>query len=254
MACTVLSAAATRYNPLCCSFSAWGKSFDELNRPLLHQKYALQSFASMLATSILLLIAAPASAFVTIQPPSTFQSTQGAVAACFRRDSGCHSRQRYETDTCVLFASTDEEINSSSSAPPPSEPLFDTNTEDKDWSDFNPFQPVQGSSRSAGAAVTAPGQPLSLRAMRMKSITGDLFRENAFPSKMDEILNNNEDFLIEQLVDMECVLDVDSIYSGAMDAEERIAKYEEVMDERVAQARSGEVKRMRGWHRPEVGK
>jgi hypothetical protein len=198
----------------------------------------------MLAASILLLAAAPASPFVTIPSSCTFQSTQGAVTACFRTDSGYHSRQQHQTDTCVLFASNDDEDSSSNSALPPGKPLFDTNTEDKDWSDFNPFHPVQGSSRSAGAAVTAPGQPLSLRAMRMKSITGDLFRVNAFPSKMDEILINNADFLTEQLVDMECVLDVDSIYTGEMTSEERMAKYEEVMDERVTQARNGEVKRV----------
>ena len=168
-----------------------------------------------------------------------------------------HSRpQKRNVVCCTLFASDDDKRGGSSDGgappPPPSEPLFDTGAasdaqETEDWSDFNPFQPVRGSSSSsslAAGAVTAPGRPISLRAMRMKSITSDLYRENASPSRMDDILGNNTDFLIEQLVDVDCVLDLDSIYTRDMTSEERMQRYREVMDERVAQARNGDVKRV----------
>lgn len=78
----------------------------------------------------------------------------------------------------------------------------------------------------------------------MKSITGDLYQYNKYPSKMEEILRTNSDFLVEQLVDAQAVLDLDSVYTADMSLDERREKYAAVMEERVAGARSEEVRRV----------
>ena len=130
-------------------------------------------------------------------------------------------------------------------------PLFDTSSTPADpstggdWSNFNPFQQAASTSSAASnAGISTSGTPLSLRTMRMKSITGDLYQYNKYPSKMEEILTNNADFLVEQLVDEEAVLDVDSVYTADMGLDERREKYAGVMEERITGARSEEVKRV----------
>jgi len=157
-----------------------------------------------------------------------------------------------------LGASDGEEADDGNAAPPPpatASPLFDTGSAPQgdpssggDWSDFNPFQQAASASSSAQstamAGVSTAGTPLSLRTMRMKSITGDLYQYNNVPSKMAEILRSNADFLVEQLVDQEAVLDVDSVYTADMDLAERRGKYAAVMEERINGARSGEVKKV----------
>ena len=163
-----------------------------------------------------------------------------------RLDAG--QKRRYVQTTTSLYASHEEKTDGAKS------PLFDTSSSpadpsaDGNWSNFNPFQQAASTSSSAQSAsmggISTSGTPLSLRTMRMKSITGDLYQYNKFPSKMEEILRNNADFLVEQLVDEEAVLDVDSVYTADMGLDERREKYAAVMEERITGARREEVKRV----------
>ena len=158
-------------------------------------------------------------------------------------------KRRYVQTKTALCASDEENADGAKS------PLFDTSSSsptepsaDGDWSNFNPFQQAASTSSSAQstsmAGISTSGTPLSLRTMRMKSITGDLYQYNKYPSKMEEILRTNSDFLVEQLVDAQAVLDLDSVYTADMSLDERREKYAAVMEERVAGARSEEVRRV----------
>ena len=130
-----------------------------------------------------------------------------------------------------------------------SAPLFDTSVtppEDGDWSGFNPFR--QAASTTATATATAgiatSGTPLSPRTVRMTSLTSELYQHNASPPKMAQILSPHADFLVEQLVDVDAVLEVGSVYDADMGLDRRRDVYEAVMAERIGKARSGEVRRV----------
>ena len=55
---------------------------------------------------------------------------------------------------------------------------------------------------------------------------------------MQQILIEHEDFLLEQLNDLEVVLEEDSIYTPEMNREERFERYRVVMEERIGGARA----------------
>ena len=63
---------------------------------------------------------------------------------------------------------------------------------------------------------------------------------------MNEILIQNEEFLLQQLNDVEVVLEGDSIYTPEMGRDERFDRYEVVMRERIGKARSGAAKKTLG--------
>lgn len=149
----------------------------------------------------------------------------------------------------VAFASEGEGDEDKPEAPSPTAPLFGPSggggTEV--WEGFNPFQKgASFTSASSSSSSPAPGGQMSLRALRMKSITGDLLRNSSNISKMNEVLMSHADFLVEQLVDVESPLDLDSIYDSSMGPTERRGRYAEVMEERIAAAKSGEVRTVLG--------
>ena len=205
---------------------------------------------SLLLTSAFLCTSAPrdVAAFGYFGDMSSPASTQRMPVARRHHDRwDVGQKRRYGQTRTTLCASEDDSDGAKS-------PLFDTSSPpsdpsaDGDWANFNPFQQAASTSSSAQSAtmggISTSGTPLSLRTMRMKSITGDLYQYNKYPAKMEEILVNNADFLVEQLVDEEAVLDVDSVYTADMGLDERREKYAAVMEERVGGARSEEVKRV----------
>ena len=195
---------------------------------------AIGAFASMLC-------ATTGTAFVVAPPLTCFQ--------CTRHSSSHHNAYAYfyHRQQPQLCASKNKEDDSTDQSSSSSDPLFDAGSDASSVdlpANFNPFKPVETSSSLPSGGLPSPGQPVSLRAMRMKAITGELYNCNNTPAKMRSILEENERFLLEQLVDMECVLDVDSIYSIDMGPAERRKTYREVMEERVNQARSEEARRV----------
>ena len=205
-----------------------------------------------------------ASAAILSAPPaaSAFSRGGGDFALQLLRSAHRHEERRCATSTTRLCASGQDSTENDASGPAnvgSSAPLFDTSaagapTEDGDWSNFNPFRQQAAASASASSSAQYPtataagiataGTPLSPRTMRMTSLTSELYQHNASPTQMDEILSSHADFLVEQLVDADAVLEVGSVYAADMDLDERRDTYESVMAERIGKARSAEVRRV----------
>lgn len=71
----------------------------------------------------------------------------------------------------------------------------------------------------------------------MKEITTSLLNAISDPDAVQEILVTNQDFLLEQFNNLDCVLEEDSIYTPDMSREERFGRYKQVMGERIEGAR-----------------
>jgi len=86
---------------------------------------------------------------------------------------------------------------------------------------------------------------ISLRKVRMSEISQDLLRVVASDSeRMDRILKDNAEFLLEPLEDDDAVLDPDSIYSTDMDRSGRYEAYRTSMEERIKNARNRDVRKV----------
>lgn len=83
---------------------------------------------------------------------------------------------------------------------------------------------------------------ISLRQTRMQELTLQLWDYSANAEKMQEVLTANEDFLLEPILDLEAVLEQDSIYVGATTVAERFAAYQVEMKERISKAKTGPAK------------
>jgi len=78
--------------------------------------------------------------------------------------------------------------------------------------------------------------------MRMKELTTDLLACISDTDAVEKLLESNEDFLMEQLNNDGVVLDPDSVYDPSMNRAERFARYKEVMEERIGNARAPAAK------------
>ena len=167
-----------------------------------------------------------------------------------RRCAATADRPGAQSTAARLQASSGQdsaENNGDADADSSSPPLFDTSAappEDGDWSGFNPFRQAASTTATSAAAagIATSGTPLSPRTVRMTSLTSELYQHSASPSRMDELLSAHADFLVEQLVDVDAVLEVGSVYEADMDLDRRRDVYEAVMAERIGGARSGEVR------------
>jgi hypothetical protein len=138
-------------------------------------------------------------------------------------------------------------------------PLFsDESNNSKDDNDefdgFNPFQPGAKIKTKGGFGILSdddrkqqtqptPGGQVSPRQMRMKEITTDLLMRLSDDDAVYELLQSNEDFLLQQLNDLDISLESDSVYTPDMNREERFTRYREVMDERIENARAPAAKK-----------
>jgi len=162
----------------------------------------------------------------------------------------CDRPGNVRSTTTTLSAASDSDNESSGGANTEASPLFDPSSAPPPLpSNFNPFQQAASTTTSSSqstttAGISTAGTPLSLRTMKMKTITGELYQYNTSPTKMRDILDQNVDFLVEQLVDADAVLDVGSVYTADMELDVRRERYAEVMEGRIGDARSGEVKRV----------
>lgn len=78
--------------------------------------------------------------------------------------------------------------------------------------------------------------------MRMKDLMTNLL--NADDSRMQNLLLENEELLMEPLLEDDAVLDKDSIYDRGMSMEERFDRYESAMVEREEKAVNKSVARI----------
>jgi len=102
------------------------------------------------------------------------------------------------------------------------------------------------SQKKTSAATTTPGGQISPRQMRMKELTGNLLNCLSSDDAVAELLQSNEDFLLEQLNDVDVVLEPGSVYTPDMSREERFREYERVMEERIGDARAPAAKKALG--------
>mmetsp|Transcript_6920 Transcript_6920/g.15203 ORF Transcript_6920/g.15203 Transcript_6920/m.15203 type:complete len:195 (-) Transcript_6920:521-1105(-) len=137
-----------------------------------------------------------------------------------------------------------------------SSPLFKQDeSKDEDSSEFggfNPFQPGSKIPTKSGFGIlpppssnnqnSTPGGQVSPRQMRMKELTTDLLACISDTDAVEKLLESNEDFLMEQLNNDGVVLDPDSVYDPSMNRAERFARYKEVMEERIGNARAPAAK------------
>ena len=82
--------------------------------------------------------------------------------------------------------------------------------------------------------------------MKMKDITTDLLMCISDDESVSELLLSNEEFLLEQLNNLDAVLEPDSVMTPDMTRPQRFQRYEEVMQERIDGARAPAAKKALG--------
>ena len=140
-------------------------------------------------------------------------------------------------------------------------PLFtdedNKNENDNEFDGFNPFQPGAKIKTKGGFGIlsdderkqpapTTPGGQISPRQMRMKELTTDLLARLSDEDAVSELLISNEEFLLQQLNNLDAVLESDSVFTPDMSREERYERYRMVMDERIENARAPAAKKALG--------
>ena len=145
-----------------------------------------------------------------------------------------------------------------------SSPLFSPENDDDDdsktndeFDGFNPFQPGSKMPTKGGFGIlsdderkqtpqSTPGGQVSPRQMRMKELTTNLLACLSDDESVSNLLQTNEDFLLEQLNNLDAVLEPDSVFTPDMNREERFERYCQVMDERIGKARAPAAKKALG--------
>jgi hypothetical protein len=74
--------------------------------------------------------------------------------------------------------------------------------------------------------------------MKMKELTTELLLNISDDDMISKLLLTNEEFLLEQLNNVDAVLEPDSVLTPDMTREERFRQYEKVMNERITGARA----------------
>jgi hypothetical protein len=130
----------------------------------------------------------------------------------------------------------------------------DTTTNDFDG--FNPFAsgskilPTKGgfgilsdNERLQPRASITPGGRISPRQMKMKELIADLLACISDNEAVSHLLHSNEKFLLEQLNNMDALLEPESVFTPNMNREERFDMYQQVMTERIKNARAPVAKK-----------
>ena len=140
-------------------------------------------------------------------------------------------------------------------------PLFQPEKNDDETSNefdgFNPFTPgakiptkggfgILSDSERKQPTPSTPGGQISPRQMKMKDITTDLLMCISDDESVSELLLSNEEFLLEQLNNLDAVLEPDSVMTPDMTRPQRFQRYEEVMQERIDGARAPAAKKALG--------
>ena len=91
-----------------------------------------------------------------------------------------------------------------------------------------------------------PGGQISPRQMKMKELTTELLLNISDDDMISKLLLSNEEFLLEQLDNVDAVLEPDSVLTPDMTREGRFRQYEKVMNERITGARAPVAKKALG--------
>lgn len=151
-------------------------------------------------------------------------------------------------------------MKSTSSTTIANSPLFSddgANSDSNEFGGFNPFRPGSKVQTKGGFGIlsdderrqpppTTPGGRISPRQMRMKELTTDLLAHLFDDESISRLLRSNEEFLLEQLNNLDAVLEPDSVFSPDMSREERFERYRQVMEERIENARAPAAKKALG--------
>ena len=136
-----------------------------------------------------------------------------------------------------------------------------SSSSDNEFQGFNPFTPgakiptkggfgiLSDADRKQSLNNQTPGGQISPRQMKMKELTTELLLNISDDELISKLLLSNEEFLLEQLNNVDAVLEPDSVLSPDMTREERFRQYEKVMNERIDGARAPVAKKALGFLR-----
>jgi hypothetical protein len=108
-----------------------------------------------------------------------------------------------------------------------------------EWKGFNPLEP-----RTSGSPSRYPNSStrISLRKTRMQTLTEGLLECSTNPEAMQQLLKEQQDFILEPILDLEAPLDEDSIFLGQLTVEQRFIAYQSEMEERISKAKTGNAR------------
>ncbi len=129
----------------------------------------------------------------------------------------------------------------------------DSGIDSNNFGGFNPFQPGSKIPTGGGLGILAnddrkhpspstSGGLVSPRSMRMKELTADLLACISDDESVSHLLKSNEEFLLEQLNNIDAVLEPDGVFTPSMSRRERFEQYRRVMEDRIRTARMPAVK------------
>lgn len=134
-----------------------------------------------------------------------------------------------------------------------------SSSDDNEFQGFNPFTPgAKIPTKGSGFGILSdadrkqpinnqtPGGQISPRQMKMKELTTELLLNISDDELVSKLLLTNEEFLLEQLNNVDAVLEPDSVLTPNMTREERFRQYEKVMNERIDGARAPVAKKALG--------
>ena len=108
-----------------------------------------------------------------------------------------------------------------------------------EWKGFNPLEP-----RTSGSPSRYPNSStrISLRKTRMQTLTEGLLECSTNPEAMQQLLKEQQDFILEPILDLEAPLEEDSIFLGQQTVEQRFITYQTEMEERISKAKTGNAR------------
>ena len=134
-----------------------------------------------------------------------------------------------------------------------------SSSDDNEFQGFNPFTPgAKIPTKGSGFGILSdadrkqpinnqtPGGQISPRQMKMKELTTELLLNISDDELVSKLLLTHEEFLLEQLNNVDAVLEPDSVLTPDMTREERFRQYEKVMNERIDGARAPVAKKALG--------
>ena len=78
----------------------------------------------------------------------------------------------------------------------------------------------------------------------MKDLTIEMMSNIDDDEKLQELMENAKDFMLEPLENDNAVLDLDSIYEAGMSRAQRYARYRETAEERISKASRSSLKKL----------
>jgi hypothetical protein len=110
------------------------------------------------------------------------------------------------------------------------------------FSNFNPFS--YQTDKNKKSTLDNYALQISLRKTTMQALINKLLDTVRDPDQLQEILQDNRDFLLETIEEKDAVLDDDSVYTYNMSRAERYEAYRNVMQERMSTAKNPAVKQV----------